>query len=338
MNIFVFFRLDMVLKTKLTELCGIKHPIIQGGMHYVGYAEMAAAVSNAGGLGIITSLTIAQPPRGAEALRDEIRKCRRLTDKPFGVNITLLPVGIPPDYEGIMQVILDEGVKIVETAGRNPEPVIKKLKGAGVIVIHKCVAIRHAVTAARMGADMISMDGFDCGGHPGEEDVGNWVLLAKAGQVLKVPFVASGGCATGSQLAAALAMGAEGVNMGTAFMATTEAPIHENIKKALVDAKETDTTHVFRTMGNTERVFKNKAAQEVRAIEAKHPGEFDKIVHLVKGENYRKSFQETGDATSSVWSCGQSLGLIDEVVSCEALVLKIVSEAEDIIRNRLAKL
>merc|ERR1712048_1090325 len=237
-----------------------------------------------------------------------------------------------------MKVIIEEGVKVLETAGRNPDAIIKKMKENGIIVIHKCVAIRHAITAAKQGADMISMDGFDCGGHPGEEDVGNWVLLAKAGKVLQVPFVASGGNATGSQLAAALAMGAEGLNMGTAFMATTEAPIHENIKKTLVEAKETDTTHIFRTMGNTERVYKNKAAQEVRAIEAEHPGEFDKIVHLVKGENYRKSFQETGDASSSVWSCGQSLGLIDEVLSCEALISKVVGEAEDIIRNRLAKL
>jgi nitronate monooxygenase len=326
----------MPLKTKLTELLGIKYPIIQGGMHYVGYADMAAAVSNGGGLGIITALTVAQPPRGAEALRDEIRKCRQLTDKPFGVNITLLPVGVPPDYEGIIKVIIEEGIKVVETAGRNPEPVIKKLKGAGIVVIHKCVAIRHALTAQKMGADMISMDGFDCGGHPGEEDVGNWVLLAKAGKSLKIPFVASGGNATGSQLAAAIAMGAEGVNMGTAFMATKEAPIHDNIKQSIVKAKETDTTHVFRTMGNTERVYKNKAAMEVRGIEAKHPGEFDKIYHLVKGENYRVSFQETGDADSSVWSCGQSIGLVDEVLSCEDFMAKVCQEAEDIIRDRMA--
>jgi len=325
----------MVLKTKLTELCGIKHPVIQGGMHYVGYAEMAAAVSNAGGLGIITALTVAQPPKGAEALRDEIRKCKQMTDKPFGVNVTLLPVGVPPDYDGIFKVIIEEGIKVVETAGRNPEKVIKKMKEHGIIVIHKCVAIRHALTAAKQGADMISMDGFDCGGHPGEEDVGNWVLLAKAGKVLPIPFVASGGNATGSQLAAALAMGAEGVNMGTAFMATKEAPIHENIKKALVDAKETDTTHIFRTLGNTERVFKNKTAAAVRAIEAQHPGEFDKIAHLVSGANYKKSFQETGDIEESVWSCGQSLGLIDSIPSCAEFIETIVSEAEDIIRNRL---
>ncbi|CAK9087671.1 unnamed protein product [Durusdinium trenchii] len=252
----------MVLKTKLTEALGIKHPIIQGGMHYVGYAELAAAVSNAGGLGIITALTVAQPPRGKEALRDEIRKCRQLTDKPFGVNITLLPVGVPPDFDGIVQVLIEEKVKVIETAGRNPEKVIKKCKEAGMFVIHKCVAVRHAQTAAKMGADMISMDGFDCGGHPGEEDVGNWVLLAQASQELKIPFVASGGTATGVQLAAALAMGAEGVNMGTRFMATKEAPILQPIKDTMVKAKVTDTTHIFRTMGNTERVYKNKTVKE----------------------------------------------------------------------------
>jgi len=326
----------MVLKTKLTEALGIKHPIIQGGMHYVGYAEMAAAVSNAGGLGLITALTVAQPPRGKEALRDEIRKCKQLTDKPFGVNITLLPVGVPPDYPGIIQVIMEEGIKVVETAGRAlPKELMKGLKDCGTFVIHKCTTVRHAHSAARAGVDMISMDGFDCGGHPGEEDIGNWVLLAQAGRELKIPFVASGGIACGSQLAAALAMGAEGINMGTRFMATREAPLHENVKTALRDAKVTDTTHIFRTMGNTERVYKNRAAEEVRAIEAQHPGEFDKIHHLVKGENYRQSFQETGDMQSSCWSCGLSIGLIDDVPTCQELVEGIVAEAEDIIRTRM---
>lgn len=330
-----------MLRTKLTEMFGIKYPVIQGGMHYVGYAEMAAAVSNAGGLGIITALTVAQPPRGAEALRDEIRKCRSMTDKPFGVNITLLPVGVPPDYEGIVKVVIEEGVKIVETAGRNPTPVITPLKAAGVKIIHKCVAIRHALSAARAGADMISMDGFDCGGHPGEEDVGNWVLLAKAGYELRkvgIPFVASGGCATGSQLAAALALGAEGINCGTAFMATKEAPIHKNIKQALVDADERSTTHIFRSVKNTERVYKNAQAKKVQAIEKEHPGDFSKIYPLVRGELYRKSFQETGDTENSVWSCGQSIGLINEVKTCESLILSIVEEATDIMQNRLSRM
>lgn len=326
----------MVLKTKLTEALGIKHPIIQGGMHYVGYAEMAAAVSNAGGLGIITALTVAQPPKGKEALRDEIRKCKTLTDKPFGVNLTLLPVGVAPDFEGIIQVIIEEGIKVVETAGRSPDAVIKTLKSAGIFVVHKCVTVRHALTAQKMGADMISMDGFDCGGHPGEEDVGNWVLLAQAAQELKIPFVASGGSATGNQLAAALAMGAEGLNMGTRFMATKEAPIHQNIKEALVKAKVNDTTHVFRTLKNTERVYKNPVAVKVREIENANPGDFSAIGHLVKGELYRQSFQETGDAETSVWSCGQSIGLIHDIPTCHDLLEQIVAEAEDVIRNRLA--
>jgi len=324
------------MRTKLTEALGIKHPIIQGGMHYVGYAEMAAAVSNAGGLGIITALTVAQPHLGgAEALRKEIRKCRTLTDKPFGVNLTLLPVGVEPDYEGIMKVCIEEGIKVMETAGRNPGDIIKMAKKGGIFVIHKCVAVRHAQTAAKSGADMISMDGFDCGGHPGEEDVGNWVLLAQAARELKIPYVASGGSATGGQLVAALALGAEGLNMGTAFMTTTEAPIHQGIKDAIVKAKVTDTTHVFRTLKNTERVFKNPVVMEVREIEKAHPGDFSKIAHLVKGDLYRKSFEETGDATSSVWSCGQSIGLIDDIPTCKVLIERIVSQAEDIIRNRL---
>eukprot|EP00439_Symbiodinium_sp_Y106_P079103 s855_g17.t2 len=543
-------------------------------MHFVGYANMAAAVSNAGGLGIITALTVAQPPKGKEALRDEIRKCRQLTDKPFGVNITLLPVGVPPDFDGIVQVLIEEKVKVVETAGRNPEKVIKQCKDAGMFVIHKCVAVRHALTAQKMGADMISMDGFDCGGHPGEEDVGNWVLLAQASQELSIPFVASGGTATGVQLAAALAMGAEGINMGTRFMATKEAPIVQPIKDVMVKAKVTDTTHVFRSLKNTERVYKNKTSAEtgfwimddpsrskvlthpkdelhfipvlaafpellpllhaagvllaradyaqllhcpdlsdgtwhegmptylscaaafyrdhiyivgggapyldgkvaratcynvkvgtwlmviggkgdddqpldtvevldvgggewerwcclpkglsccsavsvhrlnsvvamgcddqrtrlfcgdlaakewtslpamprerwqpallelaeylltiggmvlpdedvgavdvfdmrtgqwtssahglhVQKIESEKPGDFFAIAHLVKGENYRKSFQETGDAESSVWSCGQSIGLIKDIPTCQELLDRMVVEAEDIIRNKL---
>lgn len=251
------------------------------------------------------------------------------------MNITLLPVGVPPDFDGIVEVLIEEKVKVVETAGRNPEKVIKKCKEAGMFVIHKCVAVRHAQTAAKMGADMISMDGFDCGGHPGEEDVGNWVLLAQASQELKIPFVASGGTATGVQLAAALAMGAEGINMGTRFMATKEAPILQPIKDTMVKAKVTDTTHIFRTLGNTERVYKNKCAKEVREIEAKNPGDFFAIAHLVKGENYRQSFQETGDAESSAWSCGQSIGLIKDIPTCQELMDRMVAEAEDIIRNRL---
>lgn len=323
----------MPIKTKFTEAVGIEVPVIQGGMHHVGFAEMAAAVSNAGGLGIITSITITQmyPDDPIAGLKSEIRKCRTLTDKPFGVNLTLLPIIGKVDMPAIVQCVIDEGVKVVETAGRNPEPVVKQLKAAGVIVVHKCTSIRHAITAEKIGCDFISMDGFDCGGHPGEDDVGNWVLLAKAGSKLRIPFLASGGCADGKQLAAALAMGACGMNMGTRFMATKEAPIHENIKKTLVDADERDTTHIFRTLGNTERVYKNKTTLEVREIESKTPGSFKAISHLVKGDNYKKSFQVTGDATDSCWSCGQSLGLIESVPTCKELLQDIVKEAEGIL-------
>eukprot|EP00467_Chlorarachnion_reptans_P024419 CAMPEP_0114507614 /NCGR_PEP_ID=MMETSP0109-20121206/12114_1 /TAXON_ID=29199 /ORGANISM="Chlorarachnion reptans, Strain CCCM449" /LENGTH=330 /DNA_ID=CAMNT_0001686399 /DNA_START=105 /DNA_END=1097 /DNA_ORIENTATION=- len=321
----------MPLKTKLTEALGIEHPIVQGGMHYVGYAELAAAVSNAGGLGTITALT--QPD--AEALRKEIRKCRKLTSKPFAVNVTLLPALVPPNYESYAKVIVEEGVKIVETAGRNPKKFIKFFKQHGCYVIHKCVAIRHALTAQRLGADMISMDGFECGGHPGEDDIGNWVLLAQAKRKLKIPFIASGGCANGAQLAAALALGAEGLNMGTRFMATKEAPIHANIKKALVEGDEKSTTLVMRSVRNTERVFKNQAAFKVREIEEKKPGDFMAFRHLVRGENYRKSFQESGDVQSSVWSCGQSMALIDSIPSCKNLIKEIIQDAEDIVANRL---
>merc|ERR1712217_893506 len=212
------------------------------------------------------------------------------------------------------------------------------MKDAGIYVMHKCVTVRHAITAQKMGADMISMDGFDCGGHPGEEDVGNWVLLAQAAQELKIPFVASGGNATGSQLAAALAFGAEGLNMGTRFMATKECPIQDGIKEALVKAKVTDTTHVMRTLGNTERVFKNPVVAEVRRIEAETPGDFSKIAHLVAGVNYKDSFLKTGDPSTSVWSCGQSIGLIKDIPSCAELVERLVSEAEEIINHRLVKI
>lgn len=317
----------MVLETRVTKMLGIKHPIVQGGMHYVGYAEMAAAVSNAGGLGIITALTMPN----AEALRAEIKKCRTMTDKPFGVNLTLLPVGGKPDYESYAKVIVEEGIKVVETAGRNPKVWIPFFKKHGIIVIHKCVAVRHALSAAKLGADMLSVDGYECGGHPGEEDVPNMILLAVAAKKLNVPYIASGGIANGRQMAACFALGAEGVNMGTRFMATKEAPIHQNIKQALVDADERSTTHVFRTLKNTERVFKNKTSKEVVAIEKEHPGEFEKIRHLVLGINYKDSFQKTGDIESSVWSCGLSLALIDDIPSCANLLETMVKECEEVL-------
>jgi len=300
----------------------------------VGYAELAAAVSEAGGLGTITALTQKTP----EDLRHEIRKCRALTSKPFAVNLTLLPALMPPDYDTYCDVVIEEGVKIVETAGRNPGKYIQKFKAAGVTVVHKCVAIKHALTAQRLGADIISMDGFECAGHPGEEDVGNWVLLPKAARALNIPFVASGGVGDGKQLAAALALGAEGVNMGTRFMATVEAPIHDGIKQALVKGQETDTTLVMRSLKNTERVYKNKTAKQVQEIEARDPGNIHAIRHLVSGENYRKSFQETGDPETSVWSAGCVMGLIDDIPSCKVLIERMVQEAQDTIQYRLSNI
>jgi len=315
-------------------MLGIRHPIIQGGMHFVGYAELAAAVSNAGGLGLITALTQSSP----DNLRKEIRKCRNLTNKPFGVNFTLLPALAPPDYGSYCQVIIDEGIKIVETAGRNPEKYIRRFKEAGIIVIHKCVAVRHALTAKRLGADMISMDGYECAGHPGEKDVGGLVLLAVAAKKLDIPFVASGGIGTGRQLAAALALGAEGINMGTRFMATREAPIHDNIKQALVAGSEDGTMLVMKSLQNTERVYRNKTAQLVVDIETKKPVDIMAIREYVRGENYRKAFQETGDVEAAVWSCGQVMGLIDDIPTCAVLLDTIVREAEDIIRSRLSSM
>lgn len=326
----------MVLKTRVTEMLGIKHPVIQGGMHYVGYAELAAAVSNAGGLGLITALTQPTP----DALRQEIRKAKGLLRPGLqvGVNLTLLPALVPPDYDAYMRVVVEEGIKVVETAGASPEEMIRKLKAHNITIIHKCVAVRHALSAIRYGADIISMDGFECGGHPGNDDVGNMVLLPKAARKLTVPFVASGGMADGKQLAAALAMGCDGVNMGTRFMATTEAPIRHEIKQALVDTDERGTMHVMLSVNNTERVFRNPCAQEVFDIEEEHPGDFDKIAHLVKGLKYRESFQETGNTQDSVWSCGQSIGLIDDIPSCQQLIDSVVAEAEAIITQRLSSM
>lgn len=327
----------MPISTKLTSALGIRHPIIQGGMHYVGYAPLVAAVSNAGAIGCITALTQPSP----EALQKEIRACKALTTKPFGVNLTLLPMLQPPNYDKFAEVVEDEmasgQLRMIETAGhfKGLEPFVKRFKAKGAFVIHKCVTIRHAKSAEKVGVDMISMDGFDCAGHPGEADIGNWVLFAKAARELKVPFVASGGCADGKQLAAALAMGAEGMNMGTRFMATTEAPIHDNIKQALVDGDEHSTALIMRSMRNTERVYRNKDVEEVLRIEKEHPGDFKKISHLVSGSGYRRVFQETGEVDTGVWSAGTVMGLIESVVTCQELCDSIVTEAEQVIRSRL---
>jgi NADH:quinone reductase (non-electrogenic) len=319
------------MKTRITELFGIKHPIIQGGMHFVGLAEMAAAVSNAGGLGIITGLTQRTPAD----LAKEIARCRAMTDKPFGVNLTFLPSVTPPDYPGYVKAIIDGGVKIVETAGNNPQKWMPDLKAAGIKVIHKCTSVRHSLKAEAIGCDAVSVDGFECGGHPGEDDIPNMILLPRAADELKIPFVASGGMADARSLVAALALGAEGMNMGTRFMATKEAPIHENVKQALVAASELDTRLVMRPLRNTERVLKNAAVERLlekeRALGANL--KFEDIIHEVGGV-YPKIMQQ-GDMDAGAWSCGMVAGLIYDVPTCQALIDRIMAEAEALIRKRL---
>ncbi len=323
-----------MIKTRITELLGIEHPIVQGGMQGVGLAEMAAGVSNAGGLGILTALTQPTP----EDLSKEIARTREMTDKPFGVNLTILPTIKPVPYEEYAQAAIESGIKIIETAGRNPEPFMPAFKEAGVKVIHKCTSVRHAVKAEKLGVDAVSVDGFECAGHPGEDDVPNLVLLPAAAQALTIPFLASGGLGNGRGLAAALALGADGINMGTRFMATKEAPVHENIKQAMVDAKETDTALIFRTLHNTARVFKNAVAKEVVSIEGQDGDtNFDDIAHLVAGTRGRAAMSE-GDVDGGIWTAGQVIGLINEIPSCQELLDGIVQEAEDIINERLAKM
>jgi len=313
----------MPFNTELTRALGIRIPVVQGGMQWVGYAEMASAVSNAGGLGLLTALTQPTP----EDLRKEIRRCRQMTKNPFGVNLTLLPALVPPDYAAYAQVIIDEGVKIVETAGNSPGPVIKQLKAAGTTILHKCTTIRHAQSAVKLGVDFLSIDGFECAGHVGEHDITNFILLSRARQSLGVPFIASGGFADGNGLAAALALGACGINMGTRFMATVEAPIHQNIKQAIVDAQETDTELVLRRWKNTSRLFKNKVAQAAVNIEKTSPtGKFEEVAEYVSGKRGRQVFLN-GDKDFGVWTAGQVIGLIHDIPTCEELLNRIEKEA-----------
>ena len=322
------------MKTRITELLGIQHPIVQGGMQWVGLAELASAVSNAGGLGIVTGLTQPTP----EDLLKEIERCQSMTDKPFGVNLTILPTIKPVPYDEYAQAIVDSGVKIVETAGRNPEPYLPMFKNAGIKVIHKCTSIRHSLKAEKIGCDAVSVDGFECAGHPGEDDVTNMILLPLAARNLKIPFLASGGFGNGRGLAAALAMGADGINMGTRFMVTKEAPIHDNVKQKMIEATEMDTALIYRSFRNTARVFKNSVAEKVVEIEAR-PGEtkFEDIQPLVQGVKGRELF-DGGDLDKGIWSAGMIVGLIDDNPSCEDLVTRIVAEAEDILSNRLREM
>ncbi len=319
------------MKTRITEMFSIEHPIIQGGMHFVGFAEMAAAVSNAGGLGIITGLTQRTP---ADLAR-EIARCRDMTDKPFGVNLTFLPSVSTPDYPGYIKAIIDGGVKAVETAGNNPAKWLPALKEAGIKVIHKCTSVRHSLKAEAIGCDAVSVDGFECGGHPGEDDVPNWILLPRAAEELKIPFVASGGVANGKQLVAALALGADGINMGTRFIATKEAPVHENVKQAILNASELDTRLVMRPLRNTERVLNNAAVERLLAKEkALGPNlKFEDIIEEVAGV-YPKIMQE-GTMEAGAWSCGMVVGLIHDIPTCKELIDNIMAEANAIIRTRL---
>lgn len=322
------------MKTRITELLGIEHPIIQGGMHYVGFAELAAAVSNAGGLGIITGLTQKTP----DDLAREIARCREMTDKPFGVNLTFLPTVKSPDYPGYIRAILDGGVRIVETAGRNPEPYLPPLKEAGVKVIHKCTSVRHSLKAQRIGCDAVSVDGFECGGHPGEDDIPNFILLPRAADELDIPFVASGGMADGRSLVAALAMGADGINMGTRFIATQEAPVHDNVKQAILAASELDTRLIMRPLRNTERVMNNAAVERLLEKEAERGTSlsFDDIREEVVGV-YPRVMTE-GEMDAGAWSCGMVAGLIDDVPTCQDLIDRIMKQAEEIISARLARI
>ncbi len=318
------------MKTRLTELLNIETPIVCGGMMRVGTADLAAAASNAGALGVMTALT--QPT--AEGLEAEIARCAAMTDRPFGVNLTVGVVASQINYDDYVDVIIKSGVKIVETAGRSPEPFMGRFKEAGIKVIHKCVAVRHALKAERIGVDVVSIDGFECAGHPGEQDVGGLVLFPAAAQALKIPVVASGGIADGRGLAAALALGCEGINMGTRFMVTQEAPIHEGIKQKVVEMNENQTRLIFRSYRNTARVYRNVVADEVAAIEAAG-GEFGQVHHLVSGANQEKAWS-TGDIDAGMVTVGMSGGLINDIPSCEDLVRNVVGDAERIIAERLA--
>ena len=320
------------MKTRITELLGIRYPIVQGGMQNVGYAELAAAVSNAGGLGIITGLTQPTP----EDLAKEIKRCQEMTDQPFGVNLTILPTIKPVPYEEYAQVIGESGVKFVETAGRSPEPFMPMFAQHGIKVIHKCTSVRHALKAEKVGVAAVSVDGFECAGHPGEDDIPNLVLLPAAAKVLKIPMLASGGIGTGAQMAACLALGADGINMGTRFMATKEAPIHDNIKQAVVAASELDTALIFRPLRNTARVYRNAVASKVNEIEreAGKDIEFGMIQDMVAGAKGKVALTD-GDVDYGIWTSGMVQGLIDSIPSCEELIQEIVNDCQQTIRERL---
>ncbi|QIX48505.1 nitronate monooxygenase [Rhodococcus sp. DMU1] len=321
-----------MLSTRFTDLFGIEHPIVQGGMQWVGRAELVAATANAGALGFLTALTQPTP----EALAAEIARCREMTDRPFGVNLTILPAIAPPPYAEYRQVIIESGVRIVETAGNNPAEHMPAFKAAGVKVLHKCTSVRHALKAEALGVDALSIDGFECAGHPGEDDVPGLILIPAAARALRIPFIASGGFADGRGLVAALALGADGINMGTRFMCTVESPVHERVKQWVVDASELDTELIFRPLRNTSRVAGNAVSRRVVQILAEG-GNFDDVRELVAGARGRLVHEE-GDLDLGIWASGLSQGLIHDIPTVVEMVTRIVCEAEELVRGRLARL
>jgi nitronate monooxygenase len=321
-----------MIRTRFTEMFGVEHPIVQGGMQWVGRAELTSAVANAGALGFLTALTQPTP----EDLVKEIARCRDMTDKPFGVNLTILPTLTPRPYGEYIDAVISSGIRIVETAGNNPKPFLPKLKEAGIKVIHKCTSVRHGISAEKIGVDAISMDGFECAGHPGEDDIPNLVLLPAAASVIKIPMIASGGLADARGLVAVLALGCDGMNMGTRFMATREAPIHQKVKEAIVTADERSTVLILRSLRNTARVFGNSVARKTIEMEREGKG-IDEIGPYVAGKKGRVVY-ETGDLEHGIWSAGTSMGLIKDIPTCKELIERIVSEAEAIIKARLSRM
>ena len=321
-----------MLKTRITELFGIERPIVQGGLMWIARAELSSAVANAGGIGFMTALTFPD----ADALRAEIRKCRELTDKPFGVNLTFLPTLRAPDYPAYIDVCIEEGVRFIETAGRNPEPYMAQIKAAGIKVVHKCTSVRHAIKAEKIGCDVVSIDGFEAAGHPGEDDVTSLILIPLTRDAIDIPIIASGGFADGRGLVGALGLGADGMNMGTRFVATREAPLHDNVKQALVDHGERDTRLVMRTLRNTERVLHNKTVDKVLEIESKGNTKIEDIVPYVSGL-VGKEMLENGDVEKGVLSAGQSMGFIHDIPTCAELLDRIMAEAEQIINDKFAQ-
>lgn len=322
-----------MLKTRITELFGIERPIIQGGLMWIARAELASAVANAGGIGFMTALTFPD----AQALRAEIHKCSEMTDKPFGVNLSFLPSLRPIDYPAYIDVCIEEGIQFIETAGRNPEPYMEQLKSAGIKVVHKCTSVRHAVKAEKIGCDVVSIDGFEAAGHPGEDDVTSLILVPLTRDAISIPIIASGGFADGRGLVSALCLGADGMNMGTRFVATKEAPVHDNVKQALIHHGERDTRLIMRTLRNTERVMHNTVVDKVLEVENKGDTTIEDIAPFVSGF-VGKAMLEDGDMEKGLLAAGQSMGLIRDIPTCQELLDRIMAEAKQIIKEKFAQI